>query len=231
MSSLNETKLAQLMCSRLCHDIIAPVGALSLGVDMLQEKQGIYGAETVDLLVDTQKKLAAALKYYRAAFGAAYSAKPLSVQEAEQLVLDFAESKKVTVHWQFSSQFPVHLENKNGSQNRIVLLLALLAMESLPNGGELLVGSHQASAASGDTLNTYPYLKAVGRPVAIQEDVLRSVHDSYLSLEELTPKTAPIYLLQSLSKDIAGAPQIQLSPEKNTLELKVMPLSAQEKVS
>src|SRR3546814_14076572 len=63
---------ASLLCSRLCHDLISPVGSLYNGVELLvDENDPEMRARCMELLADSARQTANKLKFFRLAFGAA----------------------------------------------------------------------------------------------------------------------------------------------------------------
>ncbi|WP_018011830.1 histidine phosphotransferase ChpT [Sinorhizobium medicae] len=121
--------LAALLCSRVCHDIISPVGAINNGLELLDE--GGADADAMDLIRTSALNASVRLKFARLAFGASGSVgASIDTGEAEKAAKDFAASEKKTeVTW-------------NGpraiiARNRVKLLLNLflIAYGSIPRGG------------------------------------------------------------------------------------------------
>jgi histidine phosphotransferase ChpT len=68
---MNAIDLASLLCSRLCHDLLSPVGALNNGIELLADEQDPEMRERcLELLAESAKASANKLKFYRLAFGA-----------------------------------------------------------------------------------------------------------------------------------------------------------------
>src|ERR1044071_6387407 len=69
---MNAVDLASLLCSRLCHDLMSPVGALNNGIELLGDEQDPDMRERcLELLADSAVATANKLKFFRLAFGAA----------------------------------------------------------------------------------------------------------------------------------------------------------------
>ena len=69
---MNAVDLASLLCSRLCHDLMSPVGALNNGIELMADEQDPEMRDRcVELLADSAKATANKLKFFRLAFGAA----------------------------------------------------------------------------------------------------------------------------------------------------------------
>ena len=63
---------AALLCSRLCHDLVSPVGAINNGLEILEEEKDASMREAVvDLITKSTQQTANKLQFFRLAFGAA----------------------------------------------------------------------------------------------------------------------------------------------------------------
>src|ERR1700761_4098725 len=123
--------LAALLCSRVCHDVISPVGAINNGLELLDE--GGADADAMDLIRTSALNASVRLKFARIAFGASGSVgASIDTGEAERAAKDFAEAeKKATVTWNGPRAIVV--------KNRVKLLLNLflIAYASIPRGGSI----------------------------------------------------------------------------------------------
>jgi histidine phosphotransferase ChpT len=127
--------LAAMLCSRVCHDLISPVGAIVNGLEVLAEEKD---EETKTFALDLIKKSAgtasAKLQFCRIAFGAAGSAgAQIDLGDAETISRGFFEDDKTKLAW--------NLPRVLLAKNRVKLLLNLLlvAGQTIPRGGRLTV--------------------------------------------------------------------------------------------
>lgn len=125
--------LAALLCSRVCHDVISPVGAINNGLELLDE--GGADADAMDLIRTSALNASVRLKFARLAFGASGSVgASIDTGEAERAVKDFAEAEKKTeVTW----VGPRAIVAKN--RVKLLMNLFLVAYGSIPRGGSLEV--------------------------------------------------------------------------------------------
>jgi histidine phosphotransferase ChpT len=125
--------LAALLCSRVCHDVISPVGAINNGLELLDE--GGADADAMDLIRTSALNASVRLKFARLAFGASGSVgASIDTGEAERAAKDFAAAEKKTeVHW----IGPRAIVAKN--RVKLLLNLFLVAYGSIPRGGTLEV--------------------------------------------------------------------------------------------
>jgi len=133
--TLEALDLAALLCSRVCHDLINPTGAIVNGLEVLEEDGD---AETksfaLDLIKKSAKTASARLQFCRIAFGAAGSAgAQVDTGDAETMARGFIEDDKTKLAW----NVPRALLPKN----RVKLLLNMLvvACGTIPRGGTLAV--------------------------------------------------------------------------------------------
>ena len=129
--TLDGTDLAALLCSRVCHDVISPVGAINNGLELLDE--GAADADALDLIRTSALNAAVRLKFARLAFGASGSVgASIDTGEAEKAARDYAEAEKKTeVTW----SGPRAIIAKN--RVKLLLNLFLVAYGGIPRGGSL----------------------------------------------------------------------------------------------
>ncbi len=128
-----DLELAALISSKICHDVIGPVGAIYNGLEILNEDDDAE-AKTYALTVirNVTEQASARLQFARFAFGAAGSAGSLiDLGTAEQISRGFIGTGKHKLLWQ---GFPGHM-----AKDKVKLLLNLLAVSvtALPRGGEI----------------------------------------------------------------------------------------------
>ncbi|THF53635.1 histidine phosphotransferase ChpT [Allorhizobium terrae] len=123
--------LAALLCSRVCHDVISPVGAINNGLELLDE--GGADEDAMDLIRASALNASVRLKFARLAFGASGSVgASIDTGEAEKAVKDFADAEKKTV---VSWNGPRAIIAKN--RVKLLMNLFLVAYGSIPRGGSL----------------------------------------------------------------------------------------------
>lgn len=127
--------LAALLCSRVCHDIISPVGAIINGLEVLDEDNGEEMREfAFGLIRRSASQASAKLQFARLAFGAAGSAgAEIDLADAEKVARGYMQSEKAAFDW----EAPRVLMPKN--LVKLVLNLLLLANHAIPRGGNIKV--------------------------------------------------------------------------------------------
>ena len=132
---LEALDLAALLCSRVCHDLISPVGAIVNGLEVLEEdKDEATKIFALDLIKKSAQTASARLQFCRLAFGAAGSAgAQIDLGDAENVARNFLEDDKSKIAW--------NLPRELVAKNRVKLLLNMLiiANQTIPRGGLLTV--------------------------------------------------------------------------------------------
>lgn len=133
--TLDALDLAALLCSRVCHDVISPVGAIVNGLEVLEdEKDESMRGFAQDLIKKSAKQASARLQFARLAFGAAGSAgASIDTGDAENVARGFLQDDRTTLTW----TAPRVLLPKN--QVKLLLNLLLIAQTAVPRGGVIAV--------------------------------------------------------------------------------------------
>jgi histidine phosphotransferase ChpT len=154
--------LAALLCSRVCHDLISPVGAIVNGFEVLEEEKDESTKQfALDLIKKSSRTASAKLQFCRIAFGAAGSAgAQIDTGDAESISRGFFEDDKTKLTW--------NLPRVLMAKNRVKLLLnmLILAGQTIPRGGSLTVDP----VGSGDAMSFS--IRAAGTNAKISPAVL-----------------------------------------------------------
>ncbi|ERF81418.1 histidine phosphotransferase [Bradyrhizobium viridifuturi] len=128
-------ELAALLCSKVCHDLISPVGAIVNGLEVLDDNPKPEDRDfALDLIRKSAKTASARLQFCRLAFGAAGSSgAQIDLGDAQNMAKGHIEDGKVTLTW--------NLPRLLLPKNRVKLLLNMLvvAQQTIPRGGTLTV--------------------------------------------------------------------------------------------
>lgn len=139
--------LAELIGSRICHDLISPIGAITNGLELLEMVGAVQGPE-MELISGSVGSAGARIRFFRVAFGSA-SDQPLGRTEVSELLKDVEHAGRVRVNWHLTEAVP---------RNQVKLaFLALMCCESaMPFGGEVTIDQNGESwtvTGSADKLN------------------------------------------------------------------------------
>jgi histidine phosphotransferase ChpT len=177
-ADLDAPALSALMSSRLCHDLINPVGALSSGLEVLADPSMDEAMKeaAIELIRSSAEKSVALLKYARLAYGAAGGAgAELPFEEAHSVLKGMFAWSKASLDWRIAPGYAPKDEVK------ALLVLTLAAADCAPRGGVILVEGGRGDYA----------VKASGGRIMVQADIARALAGD---TAELKPKFAPHYL-------------------------------------
>jgi len=140
--------LAALLCSRVCHDLISPVGAIVNGIEVLEEEKDEETKEfALDLIKKSARTASAKLQFCRIAFGAAGSAgAQIDTGDAETISRGFLEDDKTRIAW----NVPRALLPKN--RVKLLLNMLIIAAQAIPRGGRMTVDPAGSAEAMGFTI-------------------------------------------------------------------------------
>ena len=186
-------RLAELLSSRLCHDLVTPIGAINTGLELFQENMLDLpqdSKEIIDLIQHSSQVASSRLSFFRIAFGS--SGERTSFGEAQALIENYFSRSKIEFEWKSPLQEDLILEN----WGRLLLNSVLWVSECAPKGGIIQITlPDETSAKLSLQLNTDSIILHQGTVEALEGRV---------PLSELTPRTIPCYLIHSLVKEING---------------------------
>ncbi|MCS0504412.1 histidine phosphotransferase ChpT [Ancylobacter mangrovi] len=147
---LDKLDLAALLCSRVCHDVISPVGAIVNGLEVLEDEDDpSMKAFALDLIAKSAKQASARLQFARLAFGAAGSAgAQIDTGDAENVARGFIQDDRTSLEW----TVPRALLPKN--KVKLLLNLLLVAVSTIPRGGRIALSATGEGEAGGFQLRS-----------------------------------------------------------------------------
>ncbi|HEY1604175.1 MAG TPA: histidine phosphotransferase family protein [Allosphingosinicella sp.] len=191
-------EFASLLCSRLCHDLLSPVGALNNGVELLaDEHDPEMRARCLDLLGESARASANKLKFFRLAFGAAGGfADEVDTREARVAIEGlFGGDGRIQLGWM------VDMPALSKSALKVLLNLALIAGDALVRGGRLDVGAER----NDDGLHIVG--RAVGPRIVLDAELKRALAGE-TDEESIAPRAAAAWLVHCLVDEAGGHVQI-----------------------
>lgn len=173
--------LAALLCSRVCHDLISPVGAIVNGLEVMEDDNDQETkAFAMDLIKKSVRQASAKLQFCRLAFGAAGSAgAQIDLGDAEKVARGFLEDDKTSIQW--------NLPRLLLAKNRVKLLLnmLLIAGQSIPRGGKVSVDPVGEGETMGFRISaTGGYAKV---PQAVPELLAGGSHNGSVDAHAVQP--------------------------------------------
>ncbi|MES2136224.1 MAG: histidine phosphotransferase family protein [Pseudomonadota bacterium] len=195
---MNAVDLASLLCSRLCHDLMSPVGALNNGIELLaDETDPDMREKCLELLADSARASANKLKFFRLAFGAGGGfGEEIDTHEAEA-ALDglFGAEGRIELGWVVSD------DKLPKGAVKLLLNLALIAGDALVRGGRLDVGAEKLDGGIEIAV------RAEG-PRILLDPVLRETLATGGTGGTVEPRAAGAWLAHSLVAEAGGTLQL-----------------------
>lgn len=196
--------LAGLLCTRLCHDLLSPIGAVANGLELLAEesdpemRQRCFG-----LLEQSARASSDKLQFFRLAFGGGGSPdEAVPVDEARAALERLAgDGGRIALDWAVADATLPRAAVK------VLLNLALIGIEALVRGGTLAIG-----AESGDAAPSEIVVRAAG-PRLVFDPAIGQALDGELADAELSTRTVPAALLRRLVAGLGGELQYALDDD------------------
>lgn len=198
--NISPTDFASLLCSRLCHDLLSPVGALNNGLELLaDEHDPEMRARCLELLSESAKASANKLKFFRLAFGAAGGfGETVDTREAHAAIDGlFGDNHRVQVGWMVED--PVLPKQAI----KVLLNLALIGGDALIRGGKLDIGAEIVDGM------VEIVVRADGQRIVLDPE-LRAALTGESGDAPVTPRSAAAFLVHALVEQ--GGGQLQVSP-------------------
>lgn len=195
--AMDAVDFASLLCSRLCHDLLSPVGALNNGIELLaDEHDPEMRARCLELLADSARASANKLKFFRLAFGAAGGfGEQVDAREAKTAIEGlFVSGGRIELGWMVGDA------TLSKPAIKLLLNLALIAGDALVRGGRLDVG--------GETRDdvTEIVIRAEGDRIVLDPE-LRLALLGQVDEDKLAPRAAAAWLAHRLATDNGGSIQ------------------------
>jgi histidine phosphotransferase ChpT len=194
----NQVDFASLLCSRLCHDLLSPVGALNNGIELLtDEHDPEMRARCLELLAESARASANKLKFFRLAFGAAGGfGDVVDTREAKAAIEGLIGEGKIVLGWMVAEP------SLPKTAIKVLLNLALIAGDALVRGGRLDIG-----AEAGEIV-----IRAEG-PRLVLDSELKDALLGWTNEEALTPRAAAAWLVHKLASEAGGNVQVSDAEE------------------
>jgi len=193
--TVSPVDFASLLCSRLCHDLLSPVGALNNGLELLADETDPKMRERcMELLAESARTSANKLKFFRLAFGAAGGfGDRVDVREARAAIEGLlADNKRVELGWL------VEAGTMPKPAVKILLNLALIAAEALARGGRLDVGGEENDG------QLEIVVKLEGQRIVLDPELRRTLVEGE-GADGVTSRAAAAFLVHALARDAGGS--------------------------
>lgn len=194
-----DLRVLELMASRLCHDLVGPVGAANNGLELLEDEIGDNGSggdmvdDALRLAMESARRAAQALQFYRFAFGMAGSRVGGDLTEVESLVRQFVGDEKTELVWAVAND----LGSAPEDTGKVLLNMILVGKECLQGSGKLAVSVEPREG------NIAVAVVATGERTNLRDDVRPALAETP-AMEDLSPRNVHAYLAQLFARRLGS---------------------------
>ena len=192
MSTPIDTNILEILSSKICHDLISPIGAVNNGIEFLTEMGADAGEEITDLIAFSAGQASAKLKAYRMAYGAGGADDSIKPEDVYNAVQDMVGAEdKIKQDWDAYGDLG-YGDDRPKAYAKMLICAIILGLDCLPKGGVIKVGAGESANQSLVTLE--------GENACIRE---RSGEALTLSLprDALEPKYVHAYMTGILAEN------------------------------
>lgn len=160
-----QLRLSQLVCSRLCHDLVGAAGAVNAGLEILAEMGGLDDS-AMELATNSGHELTRRLAFYRVSFGAGGAGSGGDVAILRKLATEFLASSNVQLIWSDTDDGPAAIDPVLA---KLLMNLILIASECLPRGGDVNIRIVEIGGGIGLAVS------AEGPDAGLREDLAQAM--------------------------------------------------------
>ena len=202
----HDVRLAEMIATRLCHDLTGPIGAVNNGAEFLDDEGFDMQNEAVQLILSSAHEAVNRLQFYRQAYGRMGDTGEACMAEKKEIALNFFSGTKVKLDWP-DSHTDASGVSVSQKMARLLLNLMIIAGASLIRGGTL-------SVRISETTEGVKHLKLTGVGETLKLDpetaaILQSKDDDVA----LSPKTAQPFLAMKLAQELGATVKYRLDSQ------------------
>ena len=188
-----DMRVAELLSSRLCHDLVGPIGAINNGLELMDDDEFGMADDAIVLATKSANQASMLLQFFRMAYGMAGSRQGGDMKPIRELAEGFLGHHKSTLDW--SAEAPP--DGTPDGAGKLILNLVALATECLPRGGT--VGVALKKAVGGIEIE----VKAVGTDAAMRDEAAAALAEG-VEIDDLTPRNVHGYFTRLLAQRLGG---------------------------
>ena len=174
--------LSELLNSRLCHDLVSPVGAINNGIELINDLGDQVRDEAMNLIGGSALAAARRLAMYRLAYGSGQGKSRISVADARQVSIHLFELGKIELDW--PRYLVVPFQREPAAVAKIMAMMLLTCEEAMPRGKVELACQEERMRVTFRLMGKNPGLS----------DESRAAFDGNVAVEDLTVRTIHGYL-------------------------------------
>lgn len=205
-------QMAELLCTRLCHDLSGPIGAVNNGAEFISEEGFTMQKEAVDLIVSSAFSAVSRLQFYRIAYGSVKTNGEANLADRQRIASDFFIGSKITLDWP-----EAHTDSSGVSISlrmaRLLYNMLIITSNALIRGGNISV----RLASESETRKTITVC-AKGIGIKWTDDV-EKILTGEINSAEMNSKNVQLYLTRYYTNDLNAKFEISFKDDELVLKL------------
>ena len=210
---IEDLRMAELLCTRLCHDLTGPIGAVNNGAEFLSEEGFSMQSQAVELIISSAFSAVTRLQFYRFAYGKVKDHGEANLADRQKLAMDFFADGKVALDWPDS-----HTDSAGVSISlkmaRLIYNLLIIGSTMLIRGGTLSVRIGTADGGQGKQVNIAA--KGAGLKWDSETD---KIFSGDFKTEDLNPKNVQVYLTKRYCDELKASLTWKIHDEEASILL------------
>lgn len=205
-----QLKLAEILCTRLCHDLTGPIGAIANGTEFLNGDEGTKMQDAaVELINSSAAQAVSRLQFYRRAYGRINDDGEANLDSLRKVISDFFQGGKTVLDWPdaYTHASGVAISYKMG---RLLINLVIIGAATLLRGGTVAI--RLESDATSKTVK----ITATGKSLKWDEEIEKALAED-IPPEALSPKVIQAYMTQLLAEEIGAT--VSWKIEEGSIEI------------
>lgn len=208
---IEELRMAELLCTRLCHDLTGPIGAVNNGAEFLSEDGFNLQNQAVELIISSAFSAVTRLQFYRMAYGKVRDHGEASLGEKQKLAADYFADTKITLDWPDSHTDAAGI-SISLKMSRLIYNLLVVASGALIRGGTIAV-------RLGLNAQNQKQVSITAQGAGLKwEAETDKILTSGIDANELNPKNVQTYLTKRFADELGTAIVCQVAGEELVLQ-------------
>ncbi len=205
----HDSRLAEMLCTRLCHDLTGPIGALSNGAEFLADEDFSMQGQAVELISQSAEQAVNRLQFYRSAYGRLNNPGEAVLSETKQLIAQFFAGTKVSLDWpdNLTDAIDVSVSRKMA---RLLQNMSIIVSSTLIRGGIVSIRIQQEGSRKIVSVS------ASGLAVKWDQEHQQVMAGS-VGIADIQPATVQLYYTVKLAQELGA--DITASATEDSFEL------------
>lgn len=193
-----DVRVAELLTSRLCHDLVGPIGAVGNGLELLADDEFGMAEDAMKLTTNSARQASNILQFFRLAYGMAGARVGADYSQIRDLSAALLETSRTRLQWT-AVQAP---DGAPDGLPKLVMNMIALGHEALPRGGDLVVEINPAPGGVEAAVTVS------GQDAHLRPEALAGLQDT-VDIDELTPRGVHGYFTKLMARRLGSDLEIE----------------------